>query len=220
MKTVIFDMDGLLIDSEPMWQSAERQVFTSVGVNVSKELALQTACMTTREVTEFWFNHSPWQHRDLNQVENDVIDTVATLIQTQGKAMPGVEPTLELLRRHDCKIGLATNSPYRLIPVVLKKLGIEDFFDSIVSSEQVEHGKPRPDVYLTALDKLNASASEAVAIEDSASGLQAAKAATIKTVVVPASQQFEHASYDAADLKLRSLADFDTVHLQYLCNQS
>ena len=60
IQAAIFDMDGLLIDSEPFWQLAEREIFSSVGVQVTDELAEQTATMTTREVTEFWFNLNPW----------------------------------------------------------------------------------------------------------------------------------------------------------------
>ena len=80
MQAVIFDMDGTLIDSEPMWKEAEKQVFSSIGVNVSEELSAKTASMTTREVTEFWHSYFPWTGKSLEQVENEVIDRVATLI--------------------------------------------------------------------------------------------------------------------------------------------
>lgn len=216
MKTVIFDMDGLLIDSEPMWQFAEKQVFTSLGVNVKESLASQTATMTTREVTEFWFAQSPWQDLSLEQVENDVIDLVASQIRHYGVAMHGVEKILGLFHSHGCKIGLATNAPRRLIPVVLEKLGIEMYFDAVVSSTEVERGKPYPDVYLAALRKLNSSASETVAFEDSTSGLQAASSAGIKTVVIPPVEQFELSDYQEANLKLRSLAEFGKEHLHQL----
>ena len=87
---VIFDMDGLLIDSEPFWRQAEWTVFSSVGVELSESLCENTVSMTTREVTEFWYGLCPWQHKSLETVENEVIDCVDDLIRTDGRPMPGV----------------------------------------------------------------------------------------------------------------------------------
>lgn len=208
MRTVIFDMDGLLIDSEPMWKEAERTVFSSVGVEFSKRLTDKTASMTTREVTAFWFTQSPWQGRSLEQVENEVVDYVESSIKTQGKALPGVHHALELFHQHQFKIGLATNSPSRLIPVVLDKLNITDFFHTITSSEEVSQGKPHPAVYLSTLSKLGATPASTMAIEDSVAGMRAAMAADIRTLVVPASEKFDEHEFDLASLKLRNLNDF------------
>ena len=83
MQAVIFDMDGTLIDSEPMWKKAEWQIFSSMGVKVTDELSSQTVCMTTREVTEFWFNHFPWSGKSLDQVENEVVKCVAQQISDE-----------------------------------------------------------------------------------------------------------------------------------------
>lgn len=218
MHSVIFDMDGLLIDSEPMWQAAEKQVFSSLGVNVTEELSALTAAMTTREVTEFWFQQSPWDELDPVEAENAVIDTVAMMIQSEGKAMPGVAQALELCRHQGCKIGLATNAPYRLIPVVLQKLDIESYFDSIVSAEQVAHGKPRPDVYLQNLEQLQTTAADTIAFEDSMTGLKAAVQAGIKTVIVPSGLRVS-SQFDQADLCLNQLSEFNESHFWQLCKQ-
>ena len=72
-EAVIFDMDGLLIDSEPFWGEAEREVFSSVGIDVTEELASQTSQMTTKEVTEFWYNYKPWKTKSLEEIEQAVI---------------------------------------------------------------------------------------------------------------------------------------------------
>jgi sugar-phosphatase len=218
MKAVIFDMDGLLIDSEPMWKSAERHVFSLLGVEVSDELSSLTAVMTTREVTEFWFHHFPWQNRDLNLVEQDVIDMVGSLIKAHGVAKKGVLQTLELFRQHHCKIGLATNAPQTLIPLVLGKLGISEYFDCTVSSSEVKNGKPHPDVYLAALAKLNVTAVDALAFEDSISGLKAATAAKIRTIVVPGVEQLQSKHFHKAKYKLANLGEFNTELLSELCH--
>lgn len=81
MKAVIFDMDGLLIDSEPFWTKAEKMVFSSVGVELSDSLCEKTASMTTREVTEFWHELFPWNHKSIEAVENEVIECVDELIK-------------------------------------------------------------------------------------------------------------------------------------------
>lgn len=214
MKTVIFDMDGLLINSEPMWKSAEKQVFESLGVPVNEALATITAAMTTREVTEFWYGHYPWQNRSLEQAENDVIDCVADHIKSTGVAMPGVNHALELFHRHQFKIGLATNAPSRLITVVLEKLAIESYFQQTVSSDQVSTGKPDPAVYLLTLAKLNSKAETTIAIEDSISGIRAAKSAGIKTIAIPAEEQFAQAEFELADHKFCSLTELNDERLE------
>lgn len=217
MKAVIFDMDGLLIDSEPMWKSAEEQVFSALGVEVSDQLASFTASMTTREVTEFWFSRFPWQNRSLESVENEVIERVGALIQQDGIAKRGVLQIIKMLKQHECKIGLATNAPESLVPLVLEKLEIADYFDCTVSSSEVDQGKPNPDVYLLALDKLDVSATETLAFEDSASGLRAATAAKIRTIVVPSIQDFEDADFEEAELKIRHLEEFNAERFYKLC---
>lgn len=214
MNTVIFDMDGLLIDSEPMWREAEHKVFTSLGVKVTDELAAQTACMTTRAVTKFWYQRNPWRGRDLYQVENDVIDEVESLIHRHGKALPGVQQTLELFRQHQFSIGLATNSPARLIDAVLTNLNIKAFFDCTTSADEVEQGKPHPAIYHKTMHKLQAQPACSIAIEDSLTGLKAAKQAKMTAIVVPAEDKFFNADFDLADHKLKSLSELQSHHLK------
>jgi len=166
IQAAIFDMDGLLIDSEPMWQLAEKHVFTAVGVNVTDELAAQTAAMTTREVTQFWYRHCPWSGQSLDQVETAVVDHVESLIRKYGKPMIGVTDILDFFQRRQIKIGLATNSPARLMPIILNKLGIGHYFDAISSAEDEHKGKPDPAVYLSTAIKLNVDPAHCLAFED------------------------------------------------------
>lgn len=206
---VIFDMDGLLIDSEPFWKQAEKMVFSSVGVELSDTLCATTAAMTTSEVTEFWYRLFPWKHKTLEVVENEVVDCVDELIKQDGQPMPGVRELLEYFHEQQYRIGLSTNSPFRLIASVMEKLDIGHYFHSISSSEHVESGKPDPAVYLSTLTKLQVDASKCIAFEDSVSGVLAAKSAGIKAVVVPPRHDFDNPKYEVADIKLRSLSEFD-----------
>ncbi len=177
LKAVIFDMDGIIIDSEPLWAKAEQYIFSSVGVRLTKELCKQTACMTTKEVTDFWFKRFPWTNHSLESIENRVIDSVGDLIQTEGEAIEGIRDLVHKLKNKGLKIGLSTNSPERLIPLVLEKVGILTYFDAWSSAENERNGKPCPDVYLSTASKLGVDPKYCMAIEDSPSGIEAAKQA-------------------------------------------
>jgi len=182
IEAVIFDMDGIIIDSEPFWKRAEYKIFNLLGVNLSDELCLKTKSMTTTEVTKFWYSQDPWSGFRLDDVEKKVIEYVGFLIETEGKEISGITNLLSKLKQMNYKIGLATNSPYCLIEIVLRKLGITKYFDTISSAEHERLGKPHPAVYISTANKLKVSAESCIAIEDSVSGLRAAKLAKMNTV--------------------------------------
>lgn len=218
IEAVIFDMDGILIDSEPMWKEAEKHVFSSVGVDVKEELSIHTASMTTREVTQFWHGHYPWTGKNLEQVETEVVDYVATLIAEKGMQMEGVKEILDFFQNKKLKIGLSTNSPARLIAIVLNKLNIADYFNAISSSEHEEKGKPHPAVYLSTARKLKVDPSRCIAFEDSLSGILAAKKANIKVVAVPENIAFTDNKFEISHMKIRRLSDFTNSHLEKISN--
>lgn len=220
MQAAIFDMDGTLIDSEPMWKKAEKEVFSSVGVEVTDELSSQTVWMTTREVTEFWYSYFPWFGKSLEQVENEVVDRVAELIIDEGVALEGVHKILDFFQKKSFKIGLSTNAPSKLIPIVLKKLNISHYFHAISSSEDEIKGKPDPAVYLSTAKKLNVEPSKCIAFEDSVSGILAANQANMKTVVVPPALEFTDEKYELSYMKLKRLSDFSDEHLEKIANST
>lgn len=213
---VIFDMDGILINSEPLWKEAEKEIFGSVGVEITEELSKTTASMTTTEVTRFWYTHSPWKDKSLEQVENEVIDLVGNLIVENGSPMEGVKEILEFFKKRSIKIGLSTNSPVKLIPIVLNKVGIADFFDAVSSSEHEQHGKPNPAVFLSTSKKLGIPPTKCIVFEDSLYGIIAAKKANMKTVAILQDEELHNPKFDIADVKLNKLIDFNDTHLEYL----
>ena len=212
----IFDMDGLLFDSEPLWQEAEYDVFSRLGVKVTPELSAITAAMTTKEVTQFWFQQFPWYGQTLADVEQAVIDRVEQLIKQKGEAKPGVKEILNFCKKQGLKIGLATNSPYQLIPVILDALEVRHFFDVITSSDQVEKGKPAPDVYLETALQLKVRPEHCVVFEDSPSGMNAGIAANMKVIVVPQSEHYDNPTFELSQFKLNTLLDFTEHHLAAL----
>jgi len=208
LKAVIFDMDGVLIDSEKFWTQAELDVFSSYGVQVTEDLAAQTRYMTTQEVTEFWYERFPWENFDASDLENKVVTRVIEMIQNQDCTMSGVQEFIKNLKNKEYKIGLATNAPLRVAHVVLEKLQVRDLFDTVHSSEFETHGKPHPAVYLTSAKNLGVSPEHCIAIEDSHSGLKAAKGAGMQTVIFTNNDESIHS--DLADFKI---LDFNTAFL-------
>jgi sugar-phosphatase len=97
-KAVIFDMDGVVIDTTGFWTDAEREVFGSLGVEVTDELAALTAGMSTTQVTEFWYERFPWEEPGKDEVEQGVVDRVGELIDLKGQAIVGFFKLLEDIR--------------------------------------------------------------------------------------------------------------------------
>ena len=174
-EAVIFDMDGVIIDTENIWKQAEWEVFSALGVEVTLENSKVTESMTTSEVAHYWFEKFPWKGKSLKETEQLVISRVSELIEFEECLIPGVKGFLEDLRGQNFRIGLATNSPLIIIPTVLGRLQITHLFDTISSAEMEEKGKPHPAVYLTTAKKLNVAPEKCLVIEDSYSGMLAAK---------------------------------------------
>ncbi len=213
IQAVIFDMDGVLIESEAMWQQAEEETFASVGVTVTKELAQLTSSLTTKAVTDFWYSRSPWQGKSHEQVEREVINKVEQLIISSGQSKQGVTELLQLLTKHKIRIGLSTNSPSQLTNAVLNKLDIAHFFSAVTSSDQVSKGKPDPEVYLTTAQKLGVNPQQCLVFEDSITGLTAAVAAEMKVIALPPKYNFDDKRYEPAIEKLNSLSEINEPRL-------
>jgi mannitol-1-/sugar-/sorbitol-6-/2-deoxyglucose-6-phosphatase len=211
-RAAIFDMDGLLIDSEPLWKRAEREVFGEEGIEITDAMALVTAPMTTRQVAEHWYRVRPWREKSIEDVEAAVVSRVADLIRAHSAAMPGVSEILELFARLGTRIGLASNSPAVLCQLVLRELKIAHAFQAVVSADFVESGKPDPGVYLHAAHLLGVRPDECIAFEDSSTGVRAARAAGMRVVAVPSpGQAFPDGDF-APHARFGSLQEFGHEH--------
>ena len=128
---VIFDMDGVLTDSEPLWKIAMEEVFHSVGCKLTRKDFQKTVGLRIDEVCEYWYQHEAWTGATPKEVENKIMLRMVELIRENGEPLPGVMETTHYLREKGVKIGLATSSYTVLIDAVLDTLGIRDRFDEI-----------------------------------------------------------------------------------------
>ena len=216
LNTVIFDMDGLLIDSEPLWGEAAHEIFGRYNFQLTKAQYATTTGMRTKEFVEWWFNYYKIDARHNEEAENAILQNVVEKVAAKGKALPGVEHIFNFFIQRNFKIGLATSSGKPLIDVVVDKLGIRNFLQSIESASDLPYGKPHPQVYLNCAVALNSHPTQCICFEDSFNGLIAAKAARMKCVVVPAPHDSKNEKFNAADLKISSLINFNSLLMQTL----
>lgn len=212
----IFDMDGLLIDSEPYWNQAADAVFQEYGFTLSPAEYATTTGMRTREFVAYWFQRNQIDPQQIDRAGLAIIGQVVELVQARGKAMPGVAHIINFCRQQGFKLGLATSSPMALVEVVMDKLGLHEVFEAVTSAEHLPYGKPHPQVYLNCAEALNVSPLSCICFEDSFNGMLAAKAARMTCVVVPGIHHQNDPRFQAADLRLSSLQNFNGLLLKTL----
>ncbi len=206
--TFLFDMDGLLVDSEPFWKRAEKEVFGALGLDLSDELLRQVMGFRLTEVVEHWYQYQPWPNANLQKTERDILDCMEAFMQQEASALPGVMESLEFIKSKNYSCALASSSSSRLINTIVDKLGIRDYFDLLQSAEYEPYGKPHPSIFLTAAQKLGTQAKYCMVLEDSVNGVIAAKAAKMTCVAVPEHEKWDDPRFSIADYKLKSLIDF------------
>jgi mannitol-1-/sugar-/sorbitol-6-/2-deoxyglucose-6-phosphatase len=205
---VIFDMDGVLLDSEPFWQEAEMEIFATVGIHLTREQCIETTGLPVIDVVQYRHTQHPWNHKSLNEVSNEILDGVELRVRQRAVPLDGTIDILRFFKDREIITALASSSPMRLIQTVLEKFSLDNAFDTIHSAEQEEFGKPHPVVFLTTAKRLRVPPTHCLVIEDSFNGLIAAKAARMKTMVIPMDTQWHESRFDIADLKLKSLTGF------------
>lgn len=214
MDAVIFDMDGLLIDSEPLWKLAEKQIMEKHGIDPSLQATLlDTTGLRVDEVVRLWINVAKNSSLDLVTIVDDINHRARELIGEHKPVLPGVKEALDLCKQHNMLIGLASASPKILIEETILSLGIKDYFDVVVSAEHMVYSKPHPEVYLETAHQLEVSPLSCVSLEDSVNGMIAAKAARMRSIVVSRVDDFNASRFGLADYHLSSLLDLESKHL-------
>ncbi len=185
IQAVIYDMDGLIIDSEPLWGEAEIAALASVGVSLTTEMTWETQGLRVDEVIQYWSARFPIPAEAAPQLEAMIWEQILRLVAERGVAKTGVLESLAFFKSTGVKLGLASTSKMILINAVLDKLGIRDYFEQLHSAEFEEYGKPHPGVYITEAKKLGVMPAACLALEDSINGVLAAKSAKMKCIAVP-----------------------------------
>ncbi len=198
-------MDGLLLDTETLWHEAEVELFRRHGDEFTWDDKM-AVIGTSFEITSRYFTdrlHRPPEEGAA--LVDEMVSLMHDRVRRQVEARPGAVELVAGIRALDgVRLGLASNSPRFLVDDALATAGLADVFETIVTSSDVEHAKPAPDIYLRACQDLGVEPSEAVALEDSASGVAAAKAAGLTCIAVP---QFAETDASAADRIIDSLEE-------------
>ncbi len=213
IRAAIFDMDGLLIDSEPLWRQAEKATFAEVGLHLKEEDFLKTTGLRADEVVAYWFGRYPWNGPSPREVEARLVALVAGKVR-EGELKEGAREALAFVKRQAVKVALASSSAYAIIDAVLDGFGLRKAFEVVYSAQEEPYGKPHPGVYLEAARRLGVAPPECVALEDSLTGVIAAKAARMKGIAVP---ETPGPRFALADVVLGSLLELnDEVWKKFL----
>ena len=220
VEAVVLDMDGLLIDTEPVWRAAQSAVFAGIGVTLSERDLIDSTGQPVEELIPLWRQRSPGP--DLastelsdGEIADRIIDQVIGYVKARGQPMPGVTAAIALFDRYGLRLAIASSSPLRLIDAVCDRLGLARITVRC-SARQEARGKPAPDVYLTAARRLGVAAAACLALEDSPNGIASARSAGMRCVAVPDPLLADDPRYREADLVLESLTGLDEAALRRL----
>lgn len=204
-KAVIFDMDGLLIDSEPLWQEVELDIFLKLGLKLDAKNMLETTGLRTDEVVQYWHQRQPWQSPSQKHVTSEIVQGMVNALSSRQTIMPGVQHALDLVSQLALPMAIASSSARRIIKAALKSNGLSQYFGVIHSAEHEQYGKPHPGVYISTADRLGVKPTLCLSFEDSPNGVLAAKAAKMACIAIPEPHNRNHPAIGIADIVLDSL---------------
>ena len=213
LEAVLFDMDGVIIDSEPLWSKAEQELLSRRNIRYSPQLKAVMMGRDSSEAVGFLI-----QHYDLKESVSDVVEErnqlIAGLFREFLRPMPHALQLVRSVNAAEIKTGLASSSPKELVDLALSRLNITGLFDFILSGDQVARGKPAADIYLTAARELGVSHENCLVIEDAPHGVAAAKAAGMCCLAISTSAN--ESELAAADKVIRSFGEVNLQTLQDL----
>jgi beta-phosphoglucomutase-like phosphatase (HAD superfamily) len=213
---VIFDMDGVLIDTEPVWRRVEKEVLATLGISLSEADCRETMGVRIDEVVRRWFARRPWSDVPVADVTQRIVAGVTEHVRAHGEPAEGAVAAVAMVRDAGMRCAVASSSPPQLIAAVVERIGIAAQVEVTCSAEQDARGKPAPDVYLRTASLLGVEPAQCLAVEDSVSGVLAARAAGMPCVVIPDAVTAADPRLAAATVRLRSLCDLDRSRLDAL----
>jgi mannitol-1-/sugar-/sorbitol-6-/2-deoxyglucose-6-phosphatase len=206
LTATIFDMDGLLIDSEVLWHKAEVEILGGLGVPLDADATRTTKGMFVSDVVAHWYSLASWTGPSVSDVAEQILERVGELVESEGRLLPGAPRALDLTAARG-PLALASSTPRALIERCLAHFGLRERFEVITSAADVGFGKPHPAVFLAAAAGLRVAPTSCLAFEDAPAGVLSAKSARMTCVAVPDVAERFAPEMAIADLVLDTLAD-------------
>ena len=208
IKAVLFDMDGLMVDTESLSTEAFINSAKAQGYNMTKEETLKVLGFTKANIYQFWIDYFQGTNVDGKKLVDDHYEYIENVLYTVGpEKMPYVEELLKYLRENNYKIAVASSSDTADIKNNLEKTKLEKYIDEIASGAEVENGKPAPDVFLLAAKRLGVDPKDCLILEDSKAGIKAGKASGAMVFMVPDMYTVDKECEDTADRILTNLGE-------------
>ncbi|MFZ7171507.1 hexitol phosphatase HxpB [Avibacterium volantium] len=210
-QAVIFDMDGVLIDSEPFWKQAGVEVFGQIGIPVSLQEMQELTGMPALGIVKTVYQRYQKTPVPVEEMVKRMNDCAISMILENKPLMPNVPETLEKLTALGCKLAVASASPRYLLEQITERCGIAPYFQYLSSATELDYNKPHPQVYLHAAQQLGAEPQACLGIEDSVLGMTAVKAASMRCAVIPAPVERTDPRWALADYQLEQLAQIPEI---------
>lgn len=208
-RAVIFDLDGLLVDTMPIWRTIGNDVFASIGADVSALAASGVmAGMGVRDAVAMLRDHVGETVPAADDLIERVVAGVVDAVWQHARLKPGAVGALDLCAGHGLVAALASGSARPVIDAVLERFDLASRFSAICTSADDPYGKPHPAVFLRAAEQVGVEASRCVVVEDALLGCVAAKAASMRVIAVPEKEAAHDPRLAIADLILGSLEEF------------
>jgi HAD superfamily hydrolase (TIGR01509 family) len=207
IKAVIFDMDGVMIDSEPLWEKTERILLARRNIDYSPEYRDLIVGLNQRDSGKL-LRDTFSLGESVDEIISERIDILTSIYEEELELVPALTPLLEALRPRGYLLAVASSSPLRVISFVLDMFSLRPYFDAVVSGECTENGKPHPDIYLHTADRLGVRPQECVAIEDSINGVRSATGAGMYCIAIP-DKRLSREAFEKAHLILESMDELN-----------
>lgn len=211
IKAVIFDMDGTLIDSQPIWYQVCTDFFQQNGFPVTMDDMIKLTGSPVAKLVDYVLQTHGQKGKERAQLITGLMDYAVSEILAAKPLMPNVKEVLAQLKQQGIKMAVASASPRNMLQGIVDSCGIAEYFDYLASAEELDYNKPHPAVYLHAAQQLGVNPTECFAVEDSVLGMISGKAATMKTVVIPAPAEWDDPRWTLADFKLTNIAELPAL---------
>jgi len=203
IKAVIFDMDGVMIDSEPLWEKTERILLARRGIDYSPEYRDEIVGLNQNDSGRLLIDTFNLDETVIDII-NERVDILTSIYEEELELVPQLLPLLDDLRRENYPLAVASSSPLRVVNFVLEMFSLHEYFLEVVSGDCADNGKPHPDIYLQTAGRLGVKPQECAAIEDSINGVKSAKAAGMFCIAIP-DKRLSPEKFKEADMIMESL---------------